>query len=332
MKEVAQRAGVSIRTVSNVVNERPYVATETRRRVQQALDELGYRPNLAARNLRHGRSGMIALVVPELSVPYFTELTEFVIEEAARHGYTVVVDPTAGDPERERQLVMSNDRAMLFDGLLFSPLGLGDDDLRDLSGRTPMVLLGERVTKAGLDHVTIDNVAAAREATEHLLATGRRVIAAIGDRPGETTGTAHIRTQGYRAALEAAGHEPRPELMLSPQRFHREDGAELMNRLLDLPERPDAVFCYNDLLALGALRAAHERGVRVPDDVAVIGFDDTAEGRFSTPTLTTIAPDKRSLAQVAMERLLARLEGDTSAPKEYTIDYALVVRESTAGR
>jgi DNA-binding LacI/PurR family transcriptional regulator len=332
LKKVAERAGVSIRTVSNVVNDRPYVSAAMRSRVQEVLDELGYRPNLAARNLRSGRSGMIALLVPELSVPYFTELTEFVIEEAAQQGYTVVVDSTGGDPERERQLVMSSDRAMLFDGLLFSPLGLGAGDLRQRSEKLPMVLFGERVAGAGLDHVTIDNVAAAKEATEHLLDLGCQTIAAIGDRPQDAIGTALYRTQGYRVALESAGHAIRPELMQSPRQFHREDGAELMSRLLDLEVRPDGVFCYNDLLAIGAIRTAYERGIRVPEDVAIVGFDDTTEGRFTTPTLTSISPDKRGLARVAVERLLARLAGDTSEPVERTLGYSLIVRESTAGR
>src|SRR5436189_2688565 len=190
LREVAARAGVSIRTASNVVNEFARVAPETRARVQRVLDELGYSPNAAARTLRRGRSGLIALVLPELDIPYFAELTRAVIAEAARHRYTVVIDQTDGDRLRERELIMRGSRAALFDGLIFSPLGLGGSDLRDRTSTAPVVLLGERIVDSGLDHVMIDNVAASRAATRHLLELGRRRIAVIGDQPGETFQTA----------------------------------------------------------------------------------------------------------------------------------------------
>lgn len=329
LRDVAERAGVSVRTVSNVVNRFPYVAEETRARVQAALDELGYRPNLAARNLRRGRSGMIALILPELDVPYFTELTQLVIEVAGQHGYTVIIDQTDGDPERERQVVLTSQRAMLFDGVIFSPLGMDETDLRTRTDRTPIVLLGERIAGAGHDYVSIDNVAAARAATEHLLALGRRRIAAIGDQPWETGRTAQYRTHGYRDALEAAGQRYDPALVVRTPRFHRADGAAAMDQMLDWADPPDAVFCYSDLLALGAMRAALRRGVRVPDDVAIVGFDDIEDGRYSTPTLSSVSPDKRRIAELAVDLLLARQHDDTRPAETHLVDYQLAVREST---
>ncbi|MEJ1105822.1 MULTISPECIES: LacI family DNA-binding transcriptional regulator [unclassified Kribbella] len=332
LREVAERAGVSVRTVSNVVNDFPQVAPETRAKVQRALDELGYQPNAVARTLRRGRSGLIALVLPELDVPYFAELTRAVIEQAAAAGYTVVVDQTDGDPVRERELVMRGSRAAMFDGLIFNPLALGDADLRDRPSSTPVVLLGERVVQGGLDHIMVDNVGAAELATRHLIELGRQRIAAIGDQSDESRRTGRLRTEGYQNALRAAGLEIVPELIRPTEFFHRADGAAAMADLLALPEPPDAVFCYNDLLALGALRTILSRGLRVPEDIALVGFDDIEDGRYSTPSLTTIRPDKTQIAKHAVQLLLNRLDGDQSPPAELPADYDLAIRESTTGK
>ncbi|GAB2656227.1 LacI family DNA-binding transcriptional regulator [Kribbella swartbergensis] len=331
LREVAELAGVSVRTVSNVVNDFPQVAPETRARVQRALDELGYQPNAVARTLRRGRSGLIALVLPELDVPYFAELTRAVIEQAVSAGYTVVVDQTDGDPVRERELVMRGNRAAMFDGLIFNPLALGDADLRDRPSSTPVVLLGERVVRGGLDHIMIDNVGAAELATRHLIELGRQRIAAIGDQSDESRRTGRLRTQGYQTALRAAGLEIVPELIRPTEFFHRADGAAAMADLLALPDPPDAVFCYNDLLALGALRTILSRGLRVPEDIALVGFDDIEDGRYSTPSLTTIRPDKTQIAEFAVTQLLRRLEGDDSPAQEVPANYDLIIRESTGG-
>lgn len=328
MRDVARHAGVSVRTVSNVVNDFPYVAAATRARVQQSLAELGYRPNLAARHLRRGRSGMIGLVLPELDVPYFSELARLVIRAARERNYTIVIDQTDGDVEEERRLLLAEGRSHPFDGLIFSPLALTGADLRRAS-HGPVVLLGEHIEAAPFDHIAIDNVAAARAAVEHLVATGRRRIAAIGDQPYFTGETAQYRTTGYRQALAAAGLPAEPDLLVRASHFHRADGAAAMARLLALPEPPDAVFCYNDLLAFGAMRAVLGRGLRVPGDVAVVGFDNTEEGRYTTPTLTTIAPDKERIATLAVETLLARLDGDVDPPRKLTPSFRLEVRESS---
>jgi DNA-binding LacI/PurR family transcriptional regulator len=331
LKHVAARAGVSVKTVSNVVNGYAHITDATRARVQQAIDELHYRPNLAARNLRRGRSNVIALALPELDLPYFAELARSVIKSAEEIGWTVLIDQTDGLVDRE-QLVLDGIRGHLIDGLIFSPITLGADDLERRRDTTPLVLLGERVYDGPADHVSIDNVAAAQVATGHLIQLGRRRIAAIGDQPQPTSQTAHLRLRGYLKAL-ADADLPAPEQWRCPvDRNHRADGAAAMRRLLDLPDPPDAVFCFNDLLALGALRALQERGVRVPEDVAVVGWDDVEDGRYSTPTLTTISPDKQQIASLAVEFLADQLRSERrDAPREVTADFGLAVRESTAG-
>ncbi|HZE41242.1 MAG TPA: LacI family DNA-binding transcriptional regulator, partial [Stackebrandtia sp.] len=180
LKDVAELAGVSIKTVSNVVNGYPHIRPETRRRVERAVSQLNYRPNLSARNLRAARSGVIALAVPELDVPYFAELARHVVAAAEDRGWTVLIDQTEGSRDRER-VVTSGIRRELIDGLIFSPLALTADDLAERTDTTPMVLLGERVGGDArppvADHILVDNVAAAREATAHLVGLGRRRVA-----------------------------------------------------------------------------------------------------------------------------------------------------------
>jgi DNA-binding LacI/PurR family transcriptional regulator len=327
--DVARRAGVSTRTVSNVVNEFPLVSDELRQRVRRAIDELGYQPNLAARHLRRGRSGMIGLAVPELSAPYFSELAGLVIAEARRHSYTVVVEQTDGDPGRERQLLHRSDRGQLVDGLIFSPLGLGQADLRRDAGTTPVVLLGEHIKDGSFDHVGLDNVTAARDATAHLIGLGHRRIAAIGDQSRSPGETGQLRSAGYRDALRAGGLKYRPSLVIPASSFHRRSGADAMDRLLDRPKPPDAVFCYNDLLAIGAMHTVLRRGLRVPDDIAIVGFDDIEESRFAFPALTTVTPDKGELARRAVAQLFARLADSSAPPASHQVGYSLTVRGST---
>jgi LacI family repressor for deo operon, udp, cdd, tsx, nupC, and nupG len=330
--DVARRAGVSPRTVSNVVNDFPLVSDELRQRVLRAISELGYQPNLVARNLRRGRSGMIGLAVPELSVPYFSELAGLVIAEARRHCYTVVVEQTDGDPDREQQLLQQNARGHLFDGLIFSPLGLSEAELRRHAGDTPTVLLGEHIENGPFDHVGLDNVAAARDATAHLIALGRQRIAAIGDQSRARGETGQLRSAGYREALRAGGLRYWPSLVVPASSFHRGSGAEAMARLLDQATVPDAVFCYNDLLAIGAMQTVLGRGLRIPDDIAIVGFDDIEEARYAFPALTTIAPDKGALARCAVAQLLARLNDQGAPPASHQVGYSLKVRGSSQPR
>ena len=333
LRDVAERAGVSVKTVSNVVNNYEHVSPLTRTKVQRVIEETGYRPNLTARNLRVGRTGVIALALPELDNPYFAELTGFVVQAAEERGWTVLVDQTDGLRERE-QAVTAGFRHHLIDGLILSPVAL---DLEDLSRRTdadiPMVLLGEKVGAGPADHVAIDNVAASRVATQHLLGGGRRRVAALGHQPASSreSGVAHLRRRGWEEALRLAGVPVEESLVAEVGNFGRRDGAAAMATLLDRGDPPDGVFCFNDTLALGAMRLLADRGLRVPEDVAVVGIDDIADGRWSTPRLSSIAPDKEGIARKAVQMLAERLEpgGSELAPRDVRAHFDLVVRESS---
>ncbi|MER8114325.1 MULTISPECIES: LacI family DNA-binding transcriptional regulator [unclassified Streptomyces] len=330
LKDVASHAGVSIKTVSNVVNDQPHVTPAMRARVQKSIDELGYRPNLTARHLRKGRTGIVALALPELGNPYFAELAAEVVDAAAEHDYTVLLDHTGGRRDQET-LVSQGFRSRVIDGLILSPIELEADDLRERAP-VPLVLLGEREYDLPYDHISIDNVAAAREAVRHLISLGRRDIAFLGARRGRSQ-PAHLRLRGWREELDAAGLVADGRLVAATDGWGHADGAAAMARLLDAGHRPDAVFAYNDLIAIGALRVLSERGLRVPEDVAVVGFDDVVEGRFGAVTLTSVSPDKASIARMAVESVLSQLDG---APRQRArrihAGYTLVHRESTLGR
>ncbi|MGV9876040.1 LacI family DNA-binding transcriptional regulator [Streptomyces cellulosae] len=329
LREVAERAGVSMRTVSNVVRGTGRFSEATRQRVERAVEELGYRPNSAARRLRTGRSGVLLLAVPELTTPYWAELAEHVLREAAARDCTLLVEVTGGRPEAELEIALGHTDPMV-DGIILSPLALDDRAAARAADPAPLVLLGERVHDLPCAHVTVDNTAAAREATEHLLARGRRKIGVVGRQLAPNAATSATRLAGYREALEAAGLTYDETLAPPVAAYHRADGATAAHALLDLPEPPDAVFCFADTLAEGVLHAARERGLSVPDDLAVAGFDDIEAARYMAPPLTTVAPDKRELARLAVTVLLAGVDGTGERhPKVLRAGHRLVKRAST---
>jgi DNA-binding LacI/PurR family transcriptional regulator len=332
LHDVARAAGVSIKTVSNVINDYPHVRPDTRERVQQAIAELGYQPNLSARSLRSGRTGAIALALPELSLSYFAELADTVIEAAERIGQVVIIEQTGGDRERELQLLTSWRRKMT-DGLIFSPLGMGMEDAARLDVPYPLVLLGERIFDGPTDHVTMRNVEAARAATEHLIGLGRRRIAVIGAHEGEIVGSAGLRLKGYREALESAGMPFDERIIAHTTLWHRSNGATAMRELLARGAEFDAVFGLNDTLALGAMRVLQEAGYRVPRDVSVIGFDDLDEAMYSLPSLSTVNPGRVEIAEVAVRSLMGRIDaadGNAAPPRLHLAAFRIVERESTA--
>jgi DNA-binding LacI/PurR family transcriptional regulator len=329
LKDVAQAAGVSIKTVSNVVNDYPFVSAATRSRVQSVISELGYRPNLSARRLRSGRSGLIALSLPEIAAPYFAELADQVVIAAEARGLTVLIDKTGGQRGHE-QFSAAGLRNNVIDGTIASPLAMTADDV-ELLGRThPLVLLGERLAHVSVDHVAIDSVAAARMATEHLIARGRTAIAALGTGPN-ISNTGRLRLAGYQDAITAAGLTVDESLYGDVDWYHRPDGYEATRKLVERRPDLDGVFCFNDLLAIGALRALREAGRRVPDDVAVVGFDDVEDCLYTAPPLTSVSPDKEAIAATAVDLLLHRMDqaGPVEA-REVFPPYRLVVRESSA--
>ena len=328
LREVAERAGVSIKTVTNVMHQRPNVRPSTRERVQAAIDELDYHPNLSARNLALGRAGTIALVVPQLDMPYFASLAMHVLDVADSRGWFVLIVQTRGDVAAERR-ILSGAFPQRLDGVIFDPLRVSAAEIRDRSDATPLVLIGEGPHRGIADHVGIDNAAAGRVAVDHLAETGRRRLGMIG---ASLDGPATDRGGGFLDGVRAHGLSVAPGWVRPVASNTGEQGAAAVAAMLDdagTGPLPDGLFCATDWLALGAIRALTTRGIRVPEDIAVVGFDDIPYGRVSTPTLTTIASARDEIARAAVESLERQQSASAEQPREIQAGFRLVVREST---
>ncbi|MDT0345054.1 LacI family DNA-binding transcriptional regulator [Streptomyces litchfieldiae] len=332
MSEVAKAAGVSVMTVSNVINGHRYVSDATRDRVLAAVDRLGYRVNVAARSLRSGSTGIIGLAVPDIDTPYFGQLASLLIERAARLGYQVVVEQTGATRENELG-ALAHSRVRRYDGLILSTVELGDEDADQLRSDLPVVALGERLSGGhAVDHVAMANVEGARDATRHLIERGCRRIAAFGAQPGPEVNANSLRTAGYHEALTDAGLDPSPELAV-PCAFSMAGGAAAARSLLAGGIPFDGAVCFTDTVAIGALRALADHGVAVPDEVKVIGFDDVEQGRYTVPSLSTIAPGHSEMVDAALRMLGDRIAGRRGEDEHemFTGPHQLVIRQSTGG-
>lgn len=330
LHEVAARAGVSVRTVSNVVNDYLHVAPTTRERVQTAIAELGYRPNRAARALRRPRTVTVSLVVPELDSPYFAEIAALLVRAAEARGWAVQISQSDGDRERERAM-LAGTHGQGADAVVFSPWALGAGELSRGPAAPPVAMLGERSGVGLVDHVAVDSVAAADEAASHVIALGARRVAVVGLQPHLANETARQRLEGTHRALRRAGLTPEPDLEVAVDRLHRADGARATAGLLEAANPFDALVCFSDQLALGALHTLAAAGVRVPEDVAVVGFDDIEDGRYAVPSLTTIAPDKPGLVETTLDCLADRLADPALPARDLIVGHQLIARESTVG-
>ncbi|HKU34729.1 MAG TPA: LacI family DNA-binding transcriptional regulator [Paenarthrobacter sp.] len=329
VKDVARRAGVSPKTVSNVMNGIVPVSAPTRLRVEQAMADLDYVPNLSARGLRNGRSGVIALALPDLATPFSAEIAHHIVEVAHEQGWSVQIEETGLDPQREQDL-MTKARSNLVDGLILNPVVLQESAVRVGVSLPPVVLLGE-VTQHLADRVYVDSFGAARDMTLALARPGRRRIAVLGINRGRHSSTAIHRAAGYEAALESLGIQVDEDLLIRCERWTTESAAQALTEYLDSHPVPEALFCFTDSMALGALHVLWERGIRVPEDIAVAGFDDIADGRFAVPPLTTVSFDKRSIAVEAIRLLTERMGSRGDAQRLVRVDYSIVERASSGG-
>ncbi|MBK0332629.1 MULTISPECIES: LacI family DNA-binding transcriptional regulator [Brachybacterium] len=336
LRDVAEIADVSIKTVSNVVHDYPHVRESTRTRVQEAIAATGYRPQLAAQQLRTGASGIVTLAVPSLNFSYFSNLAQTFIDEAQGRGRTVVLHTTSAGRDEEIE-VLRGFRRRLGDGVIFNPMQVGEDYLAQMEHvDQPTVFIGEHLSDAhlppGSDYVRIDNTRATADATAHLLERGRRRLAFVGAM--ETTDPAPhsssgLRIEGFRQALWRHDLDPARAPIEEVADWHRADGREAAHRLLDAHPHLDGLVCGNDEIALGALAGLRDRGRTVPGDVAVVGYDDSPEALFAHPPLTTIRPDKQFLVKAALDMLIERINGYEGAPRTITAPHELVVRGST---
>jgi DNA-binding LacI/PurR family transcriptional regulator len=327
MSDVARAAGVSVMTVSHILNGRPRASKATRERVLNVVSELGYEINLTARNLRSGRTDAVALIVPSFH-DYFGAVADRLALLLEASGHHLVLERTAGTAEHERE-ALSLSRLRMYDGVLLSAFGVSSAEL-EIAGKTvPLVLLGERDMPASLDHVRLDNEEGGRLATEHLISRGARQIAVIGGRYEAERSMASARREGWETAHREAGLACDPGLVVPVAEYSMSSARDATRALLDSGRRVDGVFAVTDIVAHGALAALGERGIRVPDDVQVVGFDDLDIDEFVTPGLTSINPNHDDLSATAVRLLNRQIAGLREEPEHVVMPVSLVVRGST---
>jgi DNA-binding LacI/PurR family transcriptional regulator len=329
MKDVAALAAVSPKTVSNVVTGTVFVRPETLERVQAAMAELHFVPNLSARGLRNGRSGTIAVALPDLATPFSADLLHHIVEVAHERGFAVQVEETATEPGREVEL-LSRARAHLIDGLILNPIRL-EDSVVDHAGHLPPVVLIGEVEQQLTDRVLIDSRAAARDITRHVIERGARRIAVVGgdDRADIATATSRLRLAGYRDALAEAGIAHDPRLAYNPFPWTIASAATAIDQFEARGVSFDAIVAFTDSLALGALHAITARGLRSPRDVLITGFDDVEMAAYASPALTTVRLDRRAFAEEAFRLLEDRMTERSSPPRAVTVPYEIIERAST---
>ena len=327
IREVAELAGVSIATVSRVVNGSGYVSEKTRRAVEAVIREHGYTANRSARGLSGGRTGLVGVTVPRIHPAYFSVIIAGVTEALYEHDMRIVLCPTLHEHEREASLLERLMHGTTDCGLLVLPEE-SNAELRTLMNHgyrfvvvDPRVRIDERVPTVSAAHSS-----GANQATRHLLDLGHRRIAVITGPHGWVA--TEERQRGYHAALAAAGVLPDPELVVESN-FEVDGGREAALALLDLPSPPSAIFAFNDPLAIGAMQAVLARGLRVPQDVSIVGFDDTAEAELVTPTLTTVRQPLAEMGRMAVSLLTRLLENHRVEALHVELATKLVVRDST---
>jgi LacI family transcriptional regulator len=321
--EVADVAGVSRTTVSHVLSGNRPVAQATRERVEGAIKELGFRPNGLARSLRARRSDTVALIIPDITNPYYPVLARGL--DDALSGHRTLICNT--DAARTRELDFAADAFdRHVDGMVLVAFHIGAADLRDIiDSGLPVVSLGASIDDPGVDVVLTDDEHGAFEATRYLIERGHRRIGMMGgaEGPGQRRGA------GYRRALDEAGLASDPGLTAIGG-WTRRGGQEAMRVLLTLPDRPTAVFCANDLMAIGALDVARDSGLSIPDDLALVGYDDIEAATLVSPPLTTVVNPAYEAGQAAGRLLLDRMTGRYAGERREVVLRARLVERGSA--
>ncbi len=326
--DVAKKAGVSTTTVSHVINQTRFVSEAAARRVQRAMRELHYQPNAIARSLRRKHTRTLGLILPDSSNPFFAEVARGVEDFAFRQGYNVLFGSSDSDLEKENAYLRVFIEKQV-DGLIFVAAGESTRNIQQFqTEHLPLVVVDREFKNVVADYVVADNRRGGFLATEHLIQLGHRVIACIAG-PSTVTPSAD-RVTGYRDALQAH-HLSFNSKLVRRGDFQASSGFAAAQFFLRQKPRPSAIFACNDLMALGALGAIYNAGLRVPDDMAIVGFDDIALASYTSPPLTTIQQPKYEMGQLAAQILLERITTKKKiGVQRHLLPTRLVVRESTA--
>jgi LacI family transcriptional regulator len=323
IRDVAARAGVSVATVSKVINGRYGVAASTNARVQAVIEDLGYQASLVAQSLRNHRTNVIGILVADLE-PFSTELLKGAADAIRGSGYELVIYSAgghAGDRPGWERRYLSRLSGTLIDGaILVTPTVV------DVNYGAPIVAIDPHTGQSGLPTIDSDNLRGGQLATEHLLSLGHRRIALLTGRPDLQS--AQLRERGYRHALHAAG-VPADETLIGAGDYDPHVSAATTRQLLATPRPPTALFAANDTSAIAAITVAHDLGLRIPEDLSVVGFDNIPESALTTPPLTTINQPIRQMGEQSIHLLLQLIRGETPTTTHITLATNLVIRQST---
>ncbi len=326
IKDVAEAAGVSTATVSRVLSNGLHVRPEVRERVMATVERLGYRPNLVARSLRSQQSSTIGLIVSDISNPFFTAISRAVEDTAYEQGFSVLLCNTDENPEKEA-IYLNLMRDTTVAGAIMSPTRHTIASFADSNIPFPLVVIDRSITNGDVDSVLLDNVNAAYRLITHLVEQGYTRIGAL----CSEMGTGLERQLGYEKALRAHGLAPKSEYMkyVSPK---AEAGYVATVKMLDLDEPPDALFAVNSLIAEGALRAIRERNLSIPEDIALVAFDETTWSSLVQPAITLIAQPTYEIGKTAAELLIQRISDPGRPTRKVILNGQLLVRGSSAPR
>lgn len=330
IQDVADAAGVSRQTVSRVINSKPDVAEETRRRIWQIIEELGYQPSALARGLASKRTKTLGLITADFSDYFFTQVIIGAEAEARKHGYFFMLGSTERNPDDEPEYLRLLTEWQV-DGILFARPSTEDDSRHIVSlirQGVPLVTTAYWLPGEELTVVDVDNVDGGRRATEHLIQLGHRDIAMITGPPDWRS--VNDRTEGYKQALRASGL-PFDERLIEGGDWSYQSGYQAMGRLLEKAPHITALFAQNDRMAIGAMRALREAGRRIPDDVAVVGYDDIPVAAFSEPPLTTVWQPMQEVGKTAVGLLIQFIENPDVERKEVLLGTELILR-GTCGK
>ncbi|TQV86243.1 LacI family transcriptional regulator [Exilibacterium tricleocarpae] len=326
--DIAAQAGVCKATVSRTLRNPDIVSPETRNKVMSVVDRLGYTPNRLGASLRQGSSHTIVVILPDITNPFFSPIVREIERVAIARGYSVLLGDTLDDPALERAFAKMV-RSRQADGIIISSQRLPydiDEQTQLALQLPPLVSIAEVVPTEGVHKVVVDNQEVGRTATRHLLELGHTRIAAIA---GPTELRSSIdRLAGYRAALTEADITVDEKLICYGD-YSSESGVEGTRQLMQHKQRPSAIFCLGDSVAIGALHILRELGYRVPEDISVIGVDGVAPAKYSAPPLTTVAQPMEQIGKISMETLLALIEGRKPEKTLNILPHELVVRGST---
>ncbi len=324
--DVAERAGVSKTTVSHVLSGKRPVAAATRERIEQVIEELGFRPNALARSLRMQRTQMVALILPDITNPYYPMLARGLQDALVEEDYHAFLCNTDGDKEQEAAFIADAVQRKV-DGIVLASLYSRTQDVDEyIKNGAIFVSLSSAIVHPEVDRISSDNEQGAILATRYLLECGHQRIGMIGSsleqHPSST------RLKGFRKALEEASISF-DDTLFAQGDFTRAGGARAMRKLMEQPDRPTAVFCANDLMAIGAMDTAHELGLRIPENVAIIGYDDIEEASLVSPKLTTVLNPAYEKGKAAGQLLLERVRGKYKGPGRHVfIPPRFIKRES----